>query len=243
MDASYRDWARPRRRAWRLGLACSCALVVCGCQAWQPARYNPPQLGYPPLAEGNPVLVTSMDRDLVWETVTDVVDDYFRIDREERPKLIGDLLTEGRLDTYPRGGSTIFEPWNYDTANFYERLESTLQSIRRTAMVRVIPAQGGFLVEVQVVKELENVARPETGAVSLANPGALRNDDSLQRVTNPVAGGSQNLGWIDQGRDLALEQEILSQIQARLGSVVLPPFTPEGIPAGPELIAPPPAEF
>jgi hypothetical protein len=219
-------------------MLCCCALVFAGCGAWQPFRYNPPQLGYPPLPESNPVLVTSMDRDLVWETVADVVDDYFRIDREERPKLIGDLLTEGRLDTYPRSGSTIFEPWNYDSATPYERLESTLQSIRRTAMVRVIPAQGGFQVEVQVMKELENVSRPETGAVSLANPGALRNDDSLQRVTSPVAGGSQTLGWIPQGRDLALEQEMLAQIQARLGSVALPP-----VPLGPEQLAPPPVAF
>ena len=250
MDAFNRDCARSRRRrAWRLGLACCCALGLAGCQAWQPARYNPPEIGFPPPPPGsNPVLVTSMDRDLVWETVADIVDDYFRIDEEERPKLIGDLLTEGRLKTSPRGASTIFEPWNHDSVTFYERVESTLQSMQRTALVRVIPAEGGFLVEVMVLKELENVSRPESGAVSLANPGALRNDDSLQRVTNPVAGASTTVGWIDKGRDRALEQEILARIQARLGSVALPPFPVEGIPAGPEVIgpefiAPPPVSF
>ena len=240
MDAPNSDWARSgHRRAWRLGLVCLCALAAVGCQAWQPFRYNPPQIGFPPpLPEGNVIIVTAMDRDLVWETVADVVDDYFRIDREERPKVIGGVFTEGRLDTSPRGSSTIFEPWNHDSSTPYERLESTLQSMRRTAMVRVIPHPSGFEIQIEVIKELENVARPETGAVSLANPGALRNDDSLQRVTNPVAGGSQSLGWIPQGRDTALEQEMLAQIQARLGAVVLPPFPaegfpPEAIPAGP----------
>lgn len=51
-------------------------------------------------------------------------------------KSIGDILTEGTLTTYPRTGSTIFEPWNTDSVNPYERLESTLQSIRRKSIVR-----------------------------------------------------------------------------------------------------------
>ena len=51
--------------------------------------------------------------------------------------------------------------------------------------------------------------RPETGVISTANSQALRNDDSLQRVANPTAGQQPTLGWIPQGRDLALEQVIL----------------------------------
>jgi hypothetical protein len=117
------------------------------------------------------------------------------------------------------------EPWNSDSSTPYERLESTLQSIRRWALVRVVPAQAGFLVDVQVFKELENVPSPETGAVSLANPSALRNDNALQRVTNPVGGAQPTLGWIKQGRDTALEQLIVAQIQARLGGFAPPrPF-------------------
>jgi hypothetical protein len=171
------------------------------------------------------MVVTSMDRDFVWDQVVDAVDDYFRIEREERVRLVGDMLTEGRLDTYPRGGSTILEPWNHDSPTPYEKLESTLQSIRRRALVRVIPAPAGFLVDVQVFKELEDVAAPETGAVSLANPAALRNDNALQRVTNPVGGAPTTLGWILVGRDAVLEQVILEHIQARVASVGPPrPF-------------------
>ncbi len=235
-----RNWSRCRY-ARALGALFLCALALGGCRNFAPTRYNPPQFSFgPPPPQGNPVLVTAMDREMVWEGVADVVDDYFKIAREERVKLVGDLLTEGRIDTYPRGGSTIFEPWNGDSATPYERLESTLQSIRRTALVRVIPAPEGFLIEVQVMKELENVPRPETGAVSLSNPVALRNDDSLVRVTSPVAGQQPNIGWIPQGRDMALEQEMLAQMQARLGGVSVPMF-----PAPPlgEPIVTPPAQF
>jgi hypothetical protein len=218
-----------------------CALVLEGCRPWDSPTYLPPESAFgplPPPPAGNPIMVTVMDRDLVWNQVVDVVDDYFRVKREDRVRLVGDLLTDGRLDTYPRGGSTVFEPWNGDSVTPYDRWESTLQSIRRTAMVRVSPAQGGFQIEVLVQKELEDVARPETGAVTLTNSQALRNDASLHRVTNPTGGQQPTLGWIPQGRDVALEQVILAQIQARLGGGMpaahveaLPVLPPESLPS------------
>jgi hypothetical protein len=220
MISPRRDWAAGLRYGRALG-ACGvalCALVVAGCQAWAPATYIPPEFSFgPPPPQSNPALVPVMNPDLVWDQVVDVVDDYFQIEREERVRLVGDLLTEGRLDTYPRGSSTVFEPWNRDVVTRFQRWESTLQSMRRTAIVRVIPSAGGFLVDVQVLKELEDVRTPETGSVSLANSASLRNDDALQRVRNPVAGTPATLGWIDVGRDLALEQVILADIHARLG--------------------------
>jgi hypothetical protein len=89
--------------------------------------------------------------------------------------------------------------------------------------VRVIPAQGGFLIDVEVYKELENVPRPETGAISLANSQTLRNDAALVRLTNPVGGQEPSSGWLPLGRDVALEQVILAGIQARTGSVMTQP--------------------
>ncbi len=171
--------------------------------------------GPPPMVP-NPVAVSVTDRDFVWDQVVDVVDDYFRIKKEERVRLMGDLLTEGRIDTYPRSASTIFEPWNKDSVTSYDRWEATLQSLRRIGLVRVIPSPEGFFIDVQVFKELEDLPRPESGAVTLANSAELRNDNSLKRVESPVGGQQPSLGWIPQGRDVALEQEILAQIQARL---------------------------
>jgi hypothetical protein len=219
MDARSPDHARFRRSccAARRWSALACALALSGCQAWQPPGFvDPGMVLGPPAAMPNPVVVNVMDRDFVWDQVVDVVDDYFRIQKEERVRLVGDLLTEGRIDTYPRSGATIFEPWNRDSSTPYERWESTLQSIRRTALVRVVPSPGGFLVDVQVYKELEDVPRPESGAVTLANSAALRNDNSLQRITNPAGGLQPTIGWIAQGRDTALEQTILAHIQGRL---------------------------
>ncbi len=182
-----------------------------------PPGYMPPQAlnGPAPIFISNPALIPNMDRDLVWNNLVDVVDDYFKVEREDRVKLIGDVLTEGTLTTYPRTGSTILEPWNKDTVTPYERLESTLQSIRRRAIIRVAPAEGGFTVEVTVFKEQEDVTRPE---VPSAGKNNLRNDNALQRYTNPVGGQPGTIGWYLLGRDTALEQTILGQLQARFGA-------------------------
>jgi hypothetical protein len=169
----------------------------------------------------NPVLIPVANHEVVWEGVVDVVGDYFRIDREEPVRLLGTTLTEGRIDTYPKPGATYLEPWENDSANSYERLESTLQSIRRRAVVKVIPSQqgGGFWIDVAVFKELENVLSPEH---STAGAATFRFDNSLTRVVNPELAPNRNQAWIDQGRDTALEQRILGQLIFR--------FTPQGSP-------------
>ena len=162
----------------------------------------------------NPTFLPVTDHEFVWETMVDVVDDYFQIKQEEPVRLVGNVLTEGRLDTRPAIGSTIFEPWRRDSASRYEKLESTLQSMRRHAVVRVVPAEGGYLVDVAVYKELEDVVEPENASAGAAT---FRHDSSLTRVVTPV--GSQEIhdGWIPKGRDTALEQRILGQLIDRAG--------------------------
>ncbi len=90
----------------------------------------------------------------------------------------------------------------------------------RTAHVQVTPVREGFWIDVAVLKELEDVARP---AHASAGAATFRNDDSLVRVVSPVGEQDVNKGWIGMGRDRALEQRILAQLQERLGMVGLQP--------------------
>ena len=179
-----------------------------------------------PVSE-NPALVPVADREFLWNTLVDVVDDYFTIDREQRVHQIGDVLTEGRIDTFPEVGSGVLEPWRRDSANSYEKLESTLQSIRRQAVVRVIPSEAGYLVDVAVFKELEDLVRPDYATTGGAT---LRHDTSLDRTEFPVGERPTSLGWIPLGRDVALEQQILCQLKARV-NVPLTPYLPGPQPA------------
>ncbi|MBI3469107.1 MAG: hypothetical protein HY000_39385 [Planctomycetes bacterium] len=201
------DTRYPLSRLPLLALLAACAA---GC-----AMTPPPA----PVALGNPALIPILDRELVWNTTVDVVDDYFQIEREDRVRLVGDVLIEGRIDTYPLVGSTLFEPWRHDSSDAYEKLESTLQSMRRRAVVRVIPDQPGFLVDVAVFKELEDVRRPERATAGAAT---FRNDSSLERFTEPVGGQAPTYGWIPRGRDVVLEQEIIAKLQTRFGQTCGP---------------------
>jgi hypothetical protein len=225
----------PAARFWAL-LALAATISATGCINWIPPNVMQPETTFAPLPiiVNNPVLIPNENRDLVFETVVDVIDDYFKVDEEIPVRLEGDVLVEGQVRTFPRSGSTILEPWSRDAANFYERVEGTLQSIRRQAMVRIIPAEGGFLVDLVVAKELEDVLRPEAGSASRA--ANLRNDSSLRRYIDPVTGQQPTMGWIAMGRDVALEQKILADLTSRF--VPLTPLPPPGTPF--PGVAPPP---
>jgi hypothetical protein len=172
----------------------------------------------------NPLLVPVPEREFVWNQLVDALDDYFQIAREERVRDAGGVLLEGRIDTRPSIGSTVLEPWRNDATPGFEKLHGTLQSIRRTAQMRVIPSEGGYLVELAVYKELEDVLQPEFSTVGGVT---LRHDNSLDRTEEAYGQEVKQLspGWIPLGRDVALEQQILADIQARLINVT-PPSAP-----------------
>ena len=209
-----------RWHGWRqlVEYAIVAGLLGClgGCGWLSPHRG--PEL--PPGAElENPLFVGITDEQFIWEQVVDSVDDHFTIEREERMRRLGDVLTEGRLYTFPVIGSTYLEPWRADSSPGYEKLRATLQSVRRQAFVRVNPARGGFHIEVVVSTELEDMFQPEFSSVG----GAVqRHDGSVERATGGARNEPVSLGWIPQGRDKALEQRLLLDLQSRFadGSMI-----------------------
>lgn len=171
----------------------------------------------------NPSYVAQPDPQRVFNAVIDVVDDYFRIEREEPVRVFGTMATEGRIETFPETGATIFEPWRKDAADGYERVEGTFQSVRRRAIVKVVPAGSGFLVEINVFKELEDVLRPE---YSTAGAATMRYESGLNRLVNPVGDQPAERGWIALGRDPALEQRMFEDLQWKVGRLIPPSRLP-----------------
>ena len=199
---------------WRLLAASFCLLASCGCTLEPPGTAS--ATASSTVAFENPAFIPGTDYLRVWETVVDVVDDYFRIEREEPVRLVGNVLTEGRLDTFPEVSSTILEPWRRDSATSYDKVEATLQSMRRRAQVRVMPAEGGFWVDVAVYKELEDVFQPEQATAGRAT---FPTESTQVRIINPVGGQEVHQGWIPKGRDPNLEQLMICQLQSRLSGV------------------------
>ncbi|MEX2307167.1 MAG: hypothetical protein WD738_06220 [Pirellulales bacterium] len=167
----------------------------------------------------NPIAVPVVDEELAWDQIVDVASDYFTVAREQRARRGGEVWSEGRIETAPQDGATWLEPHRGDSVGAFNRWESTFQTIRRRAVVRVIPDATGYLVEVIVEKELEDLPTPEKATAGAAT---FRNDGSLpSHRLEEVSRTSSSPRWIHLGRDPALEQRMLADIQARLTGVTV----------------------
>lgn len=167
----------------------------------------------------NPVFVPIADPELVHNALVDILDDHFRIEREERVRMVRNpdntyTLTMGVIRTWPEMSSTLAEPWRSDTVTFYDKLQSTFQSYRRKAEVFIVPIQGGFNVQINVFKELEDLPRPQN---SNAGSAVLRNESTQRHVLMAIGQQPTVSGWIPQGRDPNLEQKMINQLFVRLG--------------------------
>lgn len=158
-------------------------------------------------AVSNPVMVRANNPDDAWERTVDVVHEYlFEIERENK---LG-----GMLETRYKTGASVVEPWHRDSVGMANRVESTLQSIRRKAYLSVTPVDGGYLIGVEAHKELEDVAK----AANLQGAATFLDDAVLQRDLNAVVGQATPSGWVSKGRDVALEQAMLHSIQRAFGN-------------------------
>lgn len=182
-----------------------------GCRMIRNLEASKNQSAFEPVP--NPMIVPMMDRWFIMDEISDEIDDYFRIFREERIRSVDGVMTEGWIETHPRIGSTVLEPWHHDSTRGYEKIHASLQTVRRYAKVRVIPTGNSYTIDVQVFKELEDNPRPLNSPVS---GKVLRTDNALDVDRPDYWATTNNKGWIAMGRDVSLEQRILRNIEQRL---------------------------
>ena len=187
--------------------------IACGCN-WRPVGLDV-DVGVHQAANAipNPLAVPLLPRDVVMEQVSDELDNYFKIKREERVRLSNNILTEGWIETHPRIGSTLLEPWYSDSSAGFEKLQSTLQTIRRFAKVRIIPREDVYQIDLKVYKELEDLPKPQHAT---ASGTVIRYDNSVDIDRNEIIDYQRTRGWIPLGRDIILEQRILANLKERL---------------------------
>ncbi len=150
------------------------------------------------------IQVSDQMRDPLWERAVEVLNrNHFQVARESK--------LEGIIETDYRGGSNILEPWHPDSVGLENRLESTLQSIRRRVVISMQSSGVGvMMVNVRVDKEIEDLpglaANYEGGATFSEN-------EPLNRDLNQVVGQSSPSRWLPLGRDPLLERKIMAEIQ------------------------------
>lgn len=173
-------------------------LAIAGCALPWMAASNLP-------AAPNPMLVPATNYEVLWERTVDILHDFhFEIASENRFSRV--------IESDYRTGSGLLEPWHQDSVGHDNRLESTLQSVRRKVLIRLTPDEAGrgYVVSVEAYKELEDLP-----GVAANSPGGatFQENTPLQRDLNQVVGQSAPSGWIPVGRDAALEQQILKSLQ------------------------------
>lgn len=169
----------------------------------------------------NPLFVQTEDPDYLWESIVDVVDNYFPIPHEypiQTYKYQADdgsvrtTQTEGRIDTDPVIAAGLFEPWKKNSVTCQQRTEATFQTIRRSAVVRVVPEQGGYSIHVAVYNELEDMAQPMNAGSSGSN---LLFFDDMSALEYPPGEVPRHEGWIPTGRNTEMEDYILQEMAWR----------------------------
>ena len=155
----------------------------------------------------NPLIVPTGDFETVWKAAVVSVDEYFDIASERRE--------QRKIVTQPKTGATLLEPWEADSVGFHERLESSLQSIRRFAIITVNPAPSGqgWAVRVEVFKELEDLFQPDRQIAGRAVFNNIQTVNRSREVVGPVQVAPY---WISRGRDTKLEQVIIAKIREAL---------------------------
>lgn len=205
------------RRAILAGMA-TCLMAPLGCRHFFPGPSRPPQVEVP---ISNPFQVGLADPSFVWLQVVDSVDDYFRIKSETPVRRDSVKWVEGRLETFPEVAGTLFEPWRRDSTPGFERVQSTFQTIRRIAHVRVLPGPDGYLIDVKVVKEQEDVDHSQ---YPTAGSSVQRHDGAVVRTASVLTDLPTTIEWYPAGigRDLDLERRIAENIAGRLTNVEAP---------------------
>lgn len=214
LRGSYRNWI----------LGCVMGMTsLCGCQRFQQTcRDAIPSMFPPPVVEvpvSNPARIGPIDPEFLMFQVVDAVDDEFKIQSEQWVRRDNVQWLEGRVTSYPQVSGTTLEPWKSEAARGFERLQSTIQTIRRTATVRITPDETGYNLEVNVLKEKEDVDQAQA---STAGSSAQRHDGTLVRNENQQRSLPETLGWYEIGRDSALERKIMEGILGRVSNVEPP---------------------
>ena len=185
-------------------------LFATGC-ASGPQADNPVWLRPGAQAIENPILIAPGEPKPFayaeeFEKILDVLDDYFVIAYANR--------YDGRIETHPLIAPGFEQPWKPGSPDPGERLLATLQTIRYRCIVLIRAAEpGGYLVQVTVLKELEDKRQPDR---ALPGGASFRDVPTVERqfeVVDPLVPKDASGIWIPKGRECALEQEILQRIR------------------------------
>jgi hypothetical protein len=191
-------------RTWGTAWIAAAALGLAGCSTG-PLQENPvllrPDLLIP---QENPLYIPQGPDayDKVFQKALDVVDDFFEIAYANR--------YDGRIESQPAVAPGLEQPWKPGSPDFSQRLLAFFQSIRHRCILVIQPADdGGYYIDVKVLKELEDLPSPMRATAGAAS---FRMNSTIERQFEVIEQPIYESNWIPIGRDFKLEQVILERL-------------------------------
>lgn len=215
----------PRRVVLLFFLVALCVYLfsLTGCSGFPARGGNATAVGAFEPDQPNPLFVETRDAEALWDSIVDVIDNYYVIETEipvrtyERQDSNGQVYvyrTEGRLETKPSIMGGVQEPWRKNGARCEDRWFATFQTVRSSAVVRVVPEGEGFFVYLSVFDEIEDMPRPIGASIGYN----LKFREDVSQLSQPVGERAKSKGWIPVGRDDDLEGRIMKELAWRVGT-------------------------
>ncbi len=197
---------RINRRQFIVGSASLAALVFAGCSTG-PLQENPIILRPDQwVAQENPLYLPQGPQpevyDKIYQKALDVVDDFFEIAYSNR--------FEGRIESQPAVAPGIEQPWKPGSPDLYQRILASFQTIRHRCILLISTADdGGYYIDVKVLKELEDLPAPLRATAGSASFNMV---STIERQFEVIEQPVYEPSWIPIGRDYKLEQVILERL-------------------------------
>jgi len=176
--------------------ACTALLLITGCAETQ--RFKAVEQ----------IWVPNLEKQQAMEAAEDVLGQmHFTIEKSD--------LKHGLIRTRPLAGAQFFEFWRSDNVGGFNWAEANLHSIRRTVELNIDRQDEQLCIGCNV--KTQRLHLPEHPVSSTAQAYRLFSESrsSMQELKlNPEQ--QKDMRWVDLGRDVRLETEILKRIEKQI---------------------------
>ncbi|MHC4636720.1 MAG: hypothetical protein ACYTBP_01085 [Planctomycetota bacterium] len=135
--------------------------------------------------------------------------------REMRFDLAKSDIGAGYLRTRPLQGAQFFEFWRSDNKGEFNAAEANIQSIRRTAELKVAEEGGQVCIDCSVWTERLSLPERDVTSSTKAYEMFSRSNSSQQSLKLDEEQMEQ-MSWVSLGKDPMLAGEILGRLEGRL---------------------------
>jgi hypothetical protein len=152
------------------------------------------------------LVINKSEFDTAWEETIDVLREHYFIPDSQNQRA-------GLIVSYPTLSRQWFEFWRDDSLGTYEKMESSIHSIRRTARVKFVPVKDKYQIQISIM--VQRKAEPERQITS-ASGTILAFRDTAPLMSGEKKPRAKTITWTQVGEDVKLANYLLHRLERRL---------------------------